>query len=50
MLTFRYLLALAAAVAATVAAAVAVSGVFMSNTPLLASDGGVYSGGRRRPT
>ena len=46
MLTFRYLLALAAAVAATAAAAVAVSGVFMSNTPLLASTAASIAAGK----
>jgi hypothetical protein len=37
MLTFRYLLAVVAAVAATVAVAAAVSGMFKSNTPHLVS-------------
>ncbi len=46
MLTFRYLLALAAAVAATATAAVAVSGVFMSNTPLLASTAASIAAGK----
>ncbi len=46
MLTFRYLLALTAVVAATATAAVAVSGVFMSNTPLLASTAASIAAGK----
>jgi len=46
MLTFRYLLAVVAAVVATAAAAVAISGMFKWNTPLIASTAASIAAGK----